>query len=51
VGSAVDSGFGKLMRQPEEIGGVATQSPSVICRNLDGHIWTFGTYAPWGPGV
>jgi uncharacterized glyoxalase superfamily protein PhnB len=84
VGSAVDSEFGKLMKQPDEIGGFATQSPYVIvtdadvvyaraklagavilidikdedyggrgftCRDLEGHIWTFGTYDPWGPGV
>jgi uncharacterized glyoxalase superfamily protein PhnB len=84
VGSAVDSEFGKLMKQPDEIGGFATQSPYVIvsdadvvyaraklagaviliditdedyggrgftCRDLEGHIWNFGTYDPWGPGV
>ena len=82
VGSAVDSEFGKLMKQPDEIGGFATQSPYVIvsdadvvyaraklagavilidikdedyggrgftCRDLEGHIWTFGTYDPWAP--
>jgi uncharacterized glyoxalase superfamily protein PhnB len=84
VGSTVDSEFGKLMRQPDEIGGFTTQSPYVIvadadmvyaraklagavilidikdedyggrgftCRDLEGHIWNFGTYDPWGPGV
>ena len=35
VGSAVDSEFGKLMKQPDEIGGFATQSPYVIVSDAD----------------
>lgn len=83
VGSAVDSEWGRLMRQPDEIGGRETQSPYVIvedadaiyaraklggaeilidirdedyggrgftCRDLEGHVWTFGTYDPWAEG-
>ena len=84
VGSAVDSEFGRLMKQPDEIGGSTTQSPYVIvsdadvvyaraklagaailidikdedyggrgftCRDLEGHIWNFGTYDPWDAAV
>jgi uncharacterized glyoxalase superfamily protein PhnB len=80
VGSVVDSPFGRLMRQPDEIGGAETQSSYVIvpdadavyarvkaakteivldikdedyggrgfsCRDLEGHLWTIGTYDPW----
>lgn len=83
VGSAVDSEWGRLMRQPDEIGGRETQSPYVIvedadaiyaraklggatilidirdedyggrgftCRDLEGHVWTFGTFDPWAEG-
>lgn len=72
--------FGKLMKQPNEIGNFETQSPYVIvenvdalyervknaggkividirdqsygsrdfsCRDLEGHLWNFGTYDPW----
>ena len=78
--SAKESGWGRLIRQPDEIGGAETQSPYVVvpdadvvyakakaagaeilldikeenyggrgftCRDLEGHIWTFGTYDPW----
>jgi uncharacterized glyoxalase superfamily protein PhnB len=84
VGSVVDSPFGRLMRQPDEIGGAETQSSYVIvpdadvvyarvktakteivldikdedyggrgfsCRDLEGHLWTIGTYNPWEPPV
>ena len=69
-----------MIRQPDEIGGVETQSAYVIvddadaiyasakaagaeilldirdadyggrgftCRDLEGHMWSFGTYDPW----
>ncbi|HWN20226.1 MAG TPA: VOC family protein [Gemmatimonadales bacterium] len=80
VGSVQDSAFGRLMQQPDEIGGAETQSSYVIvsdadaiyarakaagaeimldikdedyggrgftCRDLEGRLWTFGTYDPW----
>jgi uncharacterized glyoxalase superfamily protein PhnB len=81
LGSVVDTEFGRLLTQPDEIGGVETQTPYVIvpdadavhararaagaeividitdedyggrgfsCRDLEGHLWNFGTYDPWG---
>jgi len=81
LGSVNDGPYGRLIKQPEEIGGCETQSPYVIvedadaiyasakaagaqiivdikdedyggrgfsCRDLEGHIWNFGTYDPWG---
>jgi uncharacterized glyoxalase superfamily protein PhnB len=80
LGSIQDSAFGRLMKQPDEIGGAETQTAYVIvadadavyaraqaagaeilldikdedyggrgftCRDLEGHIWSFGTYDPW----
>jgi uncharacterized glyoxalase superfamily protein PhnB len=80
LGSVVDSEYGRLIRQPDEIGGAETQSAYVIvsdadavyrrakaagarilldikdedyggrgftCRDLEGRLWTFGTYDPW----
>ena len=80
LGSIVDSEFGRLMKQPDEIGGAETQTPYVIvadadavysrakaaaaeivleikdedyggrgfsCRDIEGHLWNFGTYDPW----
>ncbi len=80
LGSAVDSEFGRLMKQPDDIGGAETQTAYVVvsdadqvyrqakasgaeiildikdedyggrgftCRDLEGHIWNFGTYDPW----
>jgi uncharacterized glyoxalase superfamily protein PhnB len=80
LSSAQDSEFGRLMKQPDEIGGSETQTNYVIvpdadahyakakaagaemvmeikdqdyggrgysCRDLEGHIWSFGTYDPW----
>ena len=80
LGSVTDTEFGRLMRQPDEIGGKATQSIYVVvpdadavyasakaagagiaieikdedyggrgfsCRDLEGHLWSFGTYDPW----
>jgi uncharacterized glyoxalase superfamily protein PhnB len=72
--------FGRLMKQPDEIGGAETQSAYVVvedadavyarakaagarvvieikdedyggrgfsCHDLEGHLWSFGTYDPW----
>jgi uncharacterized glyoxalase superfamily protein PhnB len=83
LGSVVESEFGRLMKQPDEIGGVETQSPYLVvsdadavyarakakgarieidikdedyggrgfsCRDLEGHLWSVGTYDPWAPG-
>jgi uncharacterized glyoxalase superfamily protein PhnB len=80
LGSVLDTEFGRLMKQPDEIGGSETQSAYVIvsdadalyaramaagarivmdikdedyggrgysCRDLEGHLWNFGTYDPW----
>ena len=80
LGSVQDSEFGRLMKQPDEIGGAETQSAYVIvadadalyarakaagaeivleikeedyggrgftCRDVEGHLWNFGTYDPW----
>ncbi|MEM9555439.1 MAG: VOC family protein [Acidobacteriota bacterium] len=82
LGSVLDdeTEFGRLMRQPDEIGGAETQSAYVVvpdadvvytraqdagaeivleikdedyggrgfsCRDLEGHLWSFGTYDPW----
>jgi uncharacterized glyoxalase superfamily protein PhnB len=79
-GTKKDTQFGKLIKQPDEIGGCETQCAYVIvddadalyarvkaagaeiiidiksqdygsrdfsCRDLEGHIWNFGTYNPW----
>lgn len=78
--SAIDTEYGKLMTQPEDIGGAQTQTIYVVvenadavhdrvkaagmdiimdlknedyggrgfaCRDLEGHIWSFGTYDPF----
>jgi uncharacterized glyoxalase superfamily protein PhnB len=80
LSSAQDSEFGRLMKQPDEIGGGETQTSYVIvqdadahyakaksagaqivmdikdqdyggrgysCRDLEGHLWSFGGYDPW----
>lgn len=81
IGSVVaESEWGKLIRQPDEIGGDETQSPYLIvadadvvyeraqaagaeividikfedyggrgfsCRDLEGRLWSIGTYDPW----
>ncbi|MEA2642317.1 MAG: hypothetical protein QOF51_3711 [Chloroflexota bacterium] len=80
LGSVQESEFGKLMVQPDEIGGRETQSAYLIvadadvvyqrakaagaaivleikdedyggrgftCRDLEGRVWTIGTYDPW----
>ncbi len=81
LGSMHENEYGKLMKQPDEIGGHQTQTIYAIvgdadavyrrakaagakieldikdedyggrgftCRDLEGHVWTFGTYDPWG---
>jgi uncharacterized glyoxalase superfamily protein PhnB len=81
LGSVLDTEFGQLMKQPDEIDGAETQTAYVIvsdadavyaraktagaqivldikdddyggrgfsCRDLEGHLWNFGTYDPWG---
>ena len=82
LGSVLEkkSEWGHLIKQPDEIGGVETQSPYVLvadadavfarataagakivvkikdedyggrgfsCYDLEGHLWSFGTYDPW----
>lgn len=77
---AKESEFGKLMKQPDEIGGVQTQTVYLIvsdadvvyarvkaagakitieikdedyggrgfsCLDIEGHLWSVGTYDPW----
>ncbi|MEX0614124.1 MAG: VOC family protein [Pirellulales bacterium] len=79
-GTTKKTPFGRLIKQPDEIGGCETQAPYVVvtdadavykrakaagaeividiktedyggrgftCRDLEGHIWSFGTYDPW----
>jgi uncharacterized glyoxalase superfamily protein PhnB len=83
LSSKLDTEFNQLIKQPEELGGVETQSPYLIvpdadahyarakgagatialdivdasyggrgysCRDLEGHLWSFGTYNPWVEG-
>jgi uncharacterized glyoxalase superfamily protein PhnB len=82
LGSVLKNGteFGRLMKQPDEIGGAETQSAYIVvndadvvyarakaagakiaidikdedygsrdfsCYDLEGHLWSFGTYDPW----
>jgi len=80
LSSVVETEFGRLMKQPDEIGGAETQAAYLIvsdadavyasakaagativldikdedyggrgftCRDLEGHVWTLGTYDPW----
>ena len=82
LGSAasIDSEYSKLIKQPDEISGAATQTLYIVveeadafyarakaagceiimdikdedyggrdftCRDLEGHVWTFGTYDPF----
>jgi uncharacterized glyoxalase superfamily protein PhnB len=80
LGSVLETQFGRLMKQPDEIGGAETQSAYVVvndadavyarakaagariaieikdedyggrgfsCYDLEGHLWSFGTYDPW----
>lgn len=82
LGSAVEKAteWGKLIKQPDQLGGAETQSAYLIvadadvlyarakaagaeividikdedyggrgfsCRDIEGHLWSFGTYDPW----
>ena len=80
LGSVHENEFGRLIKQPDEIGGAETQSAYVVvsdadliyqrakaagaeivleikdedyggrgfsCRDLEGHLWSIGTYDPW----
>ena len=80
LGSIVDSDYGRLMKQPDEIGKANTQGCYLVvddadrvyrraieagaeivldikdedyggrgftCRDLEGHVWSLGTYDPW----
>jgi uncharacterized glyoxalase superfamily protein PhnB len=82
VGSVLnnETDFGRLMKQPDEVGGAETQSAYIVvndadavyasakaagariaieikdedyggrdftCYDLEGHVWSFGTYDPW----
>jgi uncharacterized glyoxalase superfamily protein PhnB len=85
LGSIQDNEWGRLIRQPDEVGGFETQSAYVVvpdpdahcararregarivldvrtedyggrgygCRDLEGHLWYFGSYDPWAsPGA
>ncbi len=84
LGPVADSDYGRQVKQPDEVGGVSTQSIYVIvnsadalytkakaagaeivvelkdedyggrgfsCRDLEGHLWNFGTYDPWAEPV
>lgn len=83
LGSVIETPFGRLMKQPDEIGGAETQSSYVVvkdadaiyarakaagariaidikdedyggrgfsCYDVEGHLWSFGTYDPWTAG-
>jgi uncharacterized glyoxalase superfamily protein PhnB len=80
LGSVQASDYGRLLKQPDEIGGAETQSAYIVvgdadavhtrakaagaevvvaiknedyggrgftCRDLEGHLWSVGTYDPW----
>jgi uncharacterized glyoxalase superfamily protein PhnB len=80
LGSVHANDFGRLIKQPDEIGGAETQSAYIVvadadavharaksagaeiviaikdedyggrgfvCRDLEGHLWSVGTYDPW----
>ena len=80
LASVTDTEFGRLMKQPDEVGGCETATIYAVvsdadavyarakaagaailldikdedyggrgfsCRDLEGHIWSFGTYDPW----
>ncbi|UPQ83947.1 VOC family protein [Pseudomonas knackmussii] len=84
LGPVADSEYGRQVRQPDEVGGISTQSIYVVvnsadalytkakaagaeivielkdedyggrgfsCRDLEGHLWNFGTYDPWDEPV
>lgn len=37
LGSARDDEFGRLQKPPREVGGVGTQSPYIVVRDVDAH--------------
>ena len=43
--SRTNEPYSQLLRHPDELGGVATQTTYVVVQ--DAHIWTFGTYDPY----
>jgi uncharacterized glyoxalase superfamily protein PhnB len=80
LGSVKPTEFGRLIKQPDEIGGYETQTVYLVvkdidalyervkkaggqivleikdqdygsrdftCRDLEGHVWSLGTYDPW----
>ena len=80
LGSTRSDEYGRMIKQPADIGGAETQAPYVIvddvdahceraraagaaivmepedqsyggrlyvCRDVEGHLWNFGTYDPW----
>jgi uncharacterized glyoxalase superfamily protein PhnB len=80
LGSIHENEIGRLIKQPDEIGGMETQAAYIVvtdadavytrvkkagtqilieikdedyggrgftCRDLEGHIWSVGTYDPW----
>jgi uncharacterized glyoxalase superfamily protein PhnB len=80
LGSIHANDYGRLIKQPDEIGGAETQAAYIVvtdadavharaksagaeiviaikdedyggrgftCRDLEGHIWSVGTYNPW----
>ena len=80
LGSVADTPFGRHMKQPDEVGGVETQSAYLVvadadvvharvieaggkivvaikdedyggrgfsCADLEGHLWSVGSYDPW----
>jgi uncharacterized glyoxalase superfamily protein PhnB len=80
LGSIHENEFGRLIKQPDEIGGMETQAAYILaadadavydrvkkaggkilveikdedyggrgftCSDLEGHIWSVGTYNPW----
>jgi uncharacterized glyoxalase superfamily protein PhnB len=82
LGSAFDSDYGRLLKQPAEIGGYVTQGAYLVvnnadlvygrvleaggkilldikdedyggrgftCSDLEGHVWSIGTYDPYKP--
>lgn len=82
LGSAFDTDYGRLLKQPADTGGFVTQSAYLVvnnadlvygrvleaggkilldikdedyggrgftCSDLEGHVWSIGTYDPYGP--
>ncbi len=76
----IETEFGRLLRQPDELGGAQTQTTYIVvtdvdaayanakafgariateikdedyggrdfsCHDLEGHLWSFGSYDPW----